>query len=144
MVIFWMPTSMHEQQGAYMLQDSPMYAYLPAFDVARARGFYEQTLGFKPGLEVEGGVSYDCGNGTSCFLYPTPNAGSSQASQAFWQVADIEAEVAELKTKGVKFERYGMPGEDESGIVTTVSSKAAWFQDTEGNILAIIQGTAPK
>lgn len=124
-----------------MLQDSPLYAYLPALDVARARLFYEQTLGFKPGLEVEGGVTYDFANGTSCFLYPTPNAGSSRASQAFWQVADIEAEVAALKSKGINFERYGMPGEAESGIVTTGSSKAAWFRDTEGNILAIIQGT---
>lgn len=91
-----------------MLQKSPMYAYIPATDVARARQFYEQKIGFKDGLEQAGGVYYACGNGTSCFLYPTPNAGTSKASQAFWQVADVEVEVAELKKRGVKFEDYDM------------------------------------
>ena len=65
-----------------MLQNSPLYAYIPAKDVSRARRFYEDTLGFKPKLETAGGVVYEFGNGTSCFLYPTPNAGTSRASQA--------------------------------------------------------------
>jgi predicted enzyme related to lactoylglutathione lyase len=123
-----------------MLQKSPMYAYLPAQDVARARRFYEQQLGFKPKQETEGGVVYEFGEGTACFLYPTPNAGTSRASQAFWQVDDVEREVAELKAKGVKFEDYDMPGvKTEGGIATAGGAKAAWFKDTEGNILAIVQ-----
>lgn len=121
-----------------MLQKSPMFAYIPAQDVTRARRFYEDKLGFQPGREVEGGVSYECAGGTGCFLYPTPNAGTSAASQAFWQVANIEAEVAELKQKGVTLEEYDMPGMKD-GIMTSGSSKAAWFKDTEGNILALIQ-----
>lgn len=123
-----------------MLQKSPMYAYIPALDVARARQFYEQKLGFKPKAEVAGGVVYECAGGTSCFLYPTSNAGTSKASQAFWQVEDIESEVAELKARGVVFEDYDMPGKDENGIVTQGGAKAAWFTDTEGNIMAVIQG----
>lgn len=123
-----------------MLQKSPMYAYIPAKDVDRARRFYEQKLGFQPKAEIAGGVVYDCAGGTSCFLYPTPNAGTSQASQAFWQVADIESEVAELKKRGVAFEDYGMPGQDANGIVNEGGAKAAWFKDTEGNIMAVIQG----
>jgi predicted enzyme related to lactoylglutathione lyase len=123
-----------------MLQKSPMYAYLPAQDVARARRFYEQQLGFKPKQETEGGVVYEFGEGTACFLYPTPNAGTSRASQAFWQVDDVEREVAELKAKGVKFEDYDMPGvKTQGGIATAGGAKAAWFKDTEGNILAIVQ-----
>jgi len=123
-----------------MLQQSPMYAYIPAKDVARARQFYEQKLGFKPKTETADGVVYDCAGGTSCFLYPTPNAGTSQASQAFWQVADIESEVAELKKRGVVFEDYKMPGQDANGIMNQGGAKAAWFKDTEGNIMAVIQG----
>lgn len=123
-----------------MLQKSPMYAYIPAKDVDRARQFYERKLGFEPRREIAGGVVYDCAGGTSCFLYPTPNAGTSQASQAFWQVADIESEVAELKKRGVVFEDYGMPGQDANGIVNEGGAKAAWFKDTEGNIMAVIQG----
>lgn len=122
-----------------MLQKSPMYAYIPAKDVARARQFYEQKLGFQPKMETEGGVVYECADGTSCFLYPTPNAGTSQASQAFWQVTDIESEVAELKKRGVVFEDYGMPEQDANGIMTQGGAKAAWFKDTEGNIMAVIQ-----
>jgi len=123
-----------------MLQRFPLYAYIPAKDVARARRFYEDKLGFRPNEEVAGGVAYEFGNGTSCFLYPTPNAGTSKASQAFWQVDDIEREVADLKSRGVEFENYDMPGQrSPSGVITADGARAAWFKDTEGNILAIIQ-----
>jgi predicted enzyme related to lactoylglutathione lyase len=123
-----------------MLQNSPMYAYIPARDVSRARRFYEETLGFKAGKELAGGVVYESGKGTACFLYPTPNAGTSRASQAFWQVDDIEREVAELKKRGVKFEDYDTPGmKSEDGIFTGGGARAAWFKDSEGNILAVIQ-----
>ena len=123
-----------------MLQDSPMYAYIPAKDVARARQFYEEKLGFKPKRAEAGGVVYECGDHTGCFLYPTPNAGTSKASQAFWQVKDVEREVAELKARGVEFETYDMPGEKSgSGIVTAGGAKAAWFKDSEGNIMAVIE-----
>ena len=122
-----------------MLQSSAMYSYIPARDVARARRFYEGVLGFTPTEETAGGVVYECGKGTACFLYPTPNAGTSKASQAFWDVADIEAEVAELKSRGVVFEKYDMPGRDDNGIVTAGGARAAWFRDSEGNILAVIQ-----
>ena len=121
-----------------MLQNFPMYAYLPAKDVARAREFYETKLGLKPGAEVAGGVTYQFADHTACFLYPTPNAGTSRASQAFWQVTDVEREVAELKSKGVKFEEYNMPGMKD-GIMTAGGAKSAWFRDTEGNILALVQ-----
>lgn len=128
-----------------MLQGAPMYAYLPAQDVARAREFYERTLGFTPAREVQGGVMYEFAGGTACFLYPTPNAGTSKASQAFWEVDDIEREVAELKARGVTFEEYDMPGlKTRNGISITRGNKAAWFRDTEGNILAIIQSAPPR
>ena len=123
-----------------MLQKAPMYAYIPAKDVSRAREFYEKKVGFKPGEEISGGVSYDFGKGSGCFLYPTPNAGTSKASQAFWQVEDVEREVAELKARGVKFEEYDMPGmKTVNGIATAGGAKAAWFKDSEGNTLALIQ-----
>jgi catechol 2,3-dioxygenase-like lactoylglutathione lyase family enzyme len=125
-----------------MLQKSPMYAYIPATNVARARQFYEQKLGFKPGREIAGGVHYECEGGTGAFLYPTPNAGTSQASQAFWQVEDVEREVAELEARGVTFEEYDMPGlRTKNGIFTGGGAKTAWFKDTEGNILAVVQSS---
>jgi predicted enzyme related to lactoylglutathione lyase len=123
-----------------MLQKSPMYAYIPVKDVARARKFYEEKLGFKPKEEKAGGVVYEFGEHTACFMYPTPNAGTSRASQAFWQVDDVEREVAELKARGVKFEEYDAPGmKTQGGIMTAGGAKAAWFKDSEGNIMAIVQ-----
>ena len=79
-----------------MLQDAPLYAYFPAQDLARARRFYEDKLGFRPKQEIAGGIVYAFGNGTAAFLYLTPYAGTSMASQAFWQVDDVEGEVAAL------------------------------------------------
>lgn len=123
-----------------MLQDFPMYAYIPASDVARARQFYETKLGFKPKQETDEGVVYECGAGTACFLYATPNAGTSQASQAFWSVADVDREIEALKARGVVFEDYDMPGEKSAaGAITAGGAKAAWFKDSEGNIMALIQ-----
>jgi len=124
-----------------MLQDHPVYAYIPAKDVGRARRFYEEKVGLKPRQEIAGGVVYEFAGKTACFLYPTPNAGTSKASQLFWDVPDIEKEVAALKARGVTFEDYDMPGtRSPSGVVTMDGVKGAWFKDTEGNILAIIQG----
>jgi catechol 2,3-dioxygenase-like lactoylglutathione lyase family enzyme len=123
-----------------MLQDSPMYSYLPATNVARARAFYEQTLGFQPSEEIAGGVIYRFADGTACFLYPTTNAGTNRASQAYWQVKDVVKEVADLQARGVVFEEYDVPGmRTVDGIVSAGGAKTAWFKDTEGNILAIVQ-----
>ena len=122
-----------------MLTTAPIRAYIPVSNLQRARRFYEQTVGLEPGEEYGGGVIYRCG-GAEVFMYQTPNAGTSKASQAFWQVDDVEREVADLKARGVVFEDYDMPGEKSpSGVVTAGGAKAAWFKDSEGNILAIIQ-----
>ncbi|HWA38205.1 MAG TPA: VOC family protein [Burkholderiales bacterium] len=124
-----------------MLQSFPMYSYIPARDVARARKFYEEKLGLRPAQEVAGGVAYEFAGGTACFLYPTPNAGTSKASQAFWQVEDIDREVGELEKRGVSFEHYDdVPGLTRKGHVHTGGgARAAWFKDSEGNIMALIQ-----
>jgi len=122
-----------------MLSAAPIRAYIPVSNVARARKFYEETIGLKPKQEYAGGVIYECG-GAEVFMYPTSNAGTSKASQAFWQVADVEAEVADLKARGVKFEEYDMPGVTmKNSIATGGGAKTAWFKDTEGNILAVSQ-----
>ncbi len=122
-----------------MLSTAPIRAYIPVSDVARARKFYEQTVGLTPREEFAGGVIYECG-GAEVFMYPTSNAGTSKASQAFWEVDDVEAEVAELKARGVVFEEYDMPGlRTRNGIAVGGGAKTAWFRDTEGNILAVSQ-----
>ena len=79
---------------------------------------------------------------TAAFLYPTPNAGTSKASQAFWDVKDVDRTVAALRERGVVFEKYEeLPGKRTSDgyVVEAGGAKAAWFKDPDGNILAVIQ-----
>jgi predicted enzyme related to lactoylglutathione lyase len=126
-----------------MLRDFPMYAYIPASDLARARQFYETKVGLRPKQESNGGVVYEFAGGTACFLYPTPNAGTSRASQAFWSVKDVDSLVRALKARGVQFEDYDLPGEKSAeGAITAGGAKAAWFRDSEGNIMALIEEVA--
>ena len=123
-----------------MLKNSPIVPYIPVSDVARARKFYEEKIGLTPKEEYAGGVIYECGGGSWVFMYPSGGAGTSKASTAFWSVADVDAEVAELKKRGVVFEEYDMPEiKTENGIASGGGAKTAWFKDTEGNILAISQ-----
>jgi predicted enzyme related to lactoylglutathione lyase len=122
-----------------MLKNAPVVPYIPATDITRARRFYEEKVGLVPREEIAGGVVYECGNGSWIFLYRSGGAGTSQASQAFWQVKDLEAEVRELRARGVVFEDYDMPGlKTVDGIATAGDTKAAWFKDSEGNIMAVI------
>ncbi|MEJ5992218.1 VOC family protein [Ramlibacter sp. PS3R-8] len=117
-----------------------MYAYIPARDLARARQFYEAKIGLRPKEVREGGVVYEFGKGTACFLYLSPNAGTSQASQAFWSVEDVDGLIVKLKAKGVVFEDYDLPGQKSpQGAITAGGAKAAWFKDSEGNIMALIE-----
>jgi len=122
-----------------MLSTAPIRAYIPVTNVSRARKFYEEKVGLRPKEEYAGGVIYECG-GAEVFMYPTSNAGTSKASQAYWQVENVEAEVTELKARGVTFEEYDMPGVTmKNSIATAGGAKTAWFKDTEGNILAVSQ-----
>lgn len=123
-----------------MLSGSQIIAYVPVSDLPRARKFYEGTLGFKPLETSEVGVMYESGKGSRFFAYKSAGAGTNKASTAFWDVPNIEAEVAELKKRGVVFEEYDTPGyATVNGIATGGGAKSAWFKDTEGNILAISQ-----
>lgn len=127
-----------------MLTDAPIVPYIPASDIPRAREFYEKKVGLVAREEVAGGVVYECAGGSWIFLYQSSGAGTSQASQAFWQVQDIEKDVAELRSRGVVFEEYDRPGglKTVNGISIGGGTKAAWFKDSEGNIMALIQTVA--
>ena len=123
-----------------MLKNAPIVPYIPVADVRRARKFYEGIVGLKPKEEYAGGVIYECGNGSWVFMYRSPGAGTSKASTAFWSVQDVAAEVAALKSRGVVFEEYDMPGiKTENSIASGGGAKTAWFKDSEGNILAVSQ-----
>ena len=123
-----------------MLKNAVIVPYIPVANVARAREFYERKVGLVVKEEYAGGVIYECGKGSWVFLYPSAGAGTSKASQAFWAVDNVEAEVAALKSRGIVFEEYDMPGiKTVNSVATAGGAKTAWFKDSEGNILAISQ-----
>jgi predicted enzyme related to lactoylglutathione lyase len=125
-------------EGA-MLSSAAIHPTLPASDIGRAKKFYGEILGLKVVQENPGGVEYQVGKGTTVFVYPSASAGTNQATAAEFRVSDVAAEKKELEAKGVTFEDYDIPGvKTVDGIVTLPDgSKAAWFKDTENNIIAI-------
>ena len=122
-----------------MLNDSKVTANIPAGDLERARRFYEEKLGLTPADENPGGLIYMTTGGTMFFLYQTEFAGQAGHTIAQFHVADVAAEVADLKAKGVTFETYDMPGTTWDGDIATLGDMghAAWFTDSESNVLCI-------
>jgi predicted enzyme related to lactoylglutathione lyase len=126
-----------------MLSTSRVEANIPVADLRRARDFYAANLGLTPSEEMDGiqTLSYQTEGGTRFNLYQTEFAGQAGHTIAQWHVDDIESEVRDLETKGVVFEVYDMPGVQWDGEIATLPGvgKAAWFRDSEGNIMCIDQ-----
>ena len=123
-----------------MLNDSRVDANIPASDLARARDFYADKLGLSPTRELGGEVlMYRTSGGTAFQVYRTDYAGQAGHTIAQWHVDDIESEVHDLKAKGVTFEVYDMPGVTWDGEIAAMEGlgRAAWFKDSEGNIIAL-------
>lgn len=122
-----------------MLADKDTYASLPVTDTARARRFYVETLGLAIERDTEGGIIFRSGS-TRFFVYPSRfrPGGHTQMS---WLVSDIKAEVAELKSKGVRFESYDVPGlKMVDGVAHSGPDVwTAWFKDPDGNLLGLTQ-----
>jgi catechol 2,3-dioxygenase-like lactoylglutathione lyase family enzyme len=110
-------------------------------DLEKAKKFYEGTLGLTPLPTGEPGVlSYKSGH-SSLLVYQSQYAGTNKATAATWAVNDLEATVQGLKAKGVRFEHYDLPGTERKGdIHGSGRTKAAWFKDPDGNILAVVSG----
>jgi catechol 2,3-dioxygenase-like lactoylglutathione lyase family enzyme len=123
-----------------MLSDKMMFSTLPAADIDRARAWYQDKLGLSPSEERSDGLIYRVGEGTGFLLYPTSFAGTAQNTAASWRVSDINAEMADMRSKGVTFEEYDFPGlKTVDGVAEFEGGKGAWFKDSEGNILALTQ-----
>ena len=111
---------------------------LPVKDMARARRFYEEKLGLAPlGDKPDGKFIYRCG-GTEIALFPKPEGTKAQHTALSFRVDDIADAVAQLKQRGVAFADYDLPGlKTVEHVCVLGAEKAAWFEDTEGNILCL-------
>ncbi len=123
-----------------VLGEWPFYANIPVKDLQEARRFYENTLGATPVREEEDYLQYQTGD--SLFgLYPNQDAaGSALHTLGSFMVEDIEATLTELRSRGIDFEEYDMPGlKTENGIAQIGPEKAAFFKDPDGNILSVVE-----
>jgi catechol-2,3-dioxygenase len=123
-----------------MLGDKPTSAVLAAKDLAISQKFYEEVLGLKKtDMDSPGGTLYKSAD-QLVFIYPSEQAGTNQATALTWAVGgDFDAIVADLKTKGVAFEQYDIPGMTREGEVHKMGNmRSVWFKDPAGNILNVI------
>ena len=122
-----------------MLADAPMTTILPVTDMPRARNFYESKLGLEAeGAKPDGKFVYRCGGGALLALFPRGEATKADHTALSFEVKDIAAAIAQLKQRGVTFNDYDFPGLKTVGHVCVLGAeKAAWFNDTEGNILCL-------
>ena len=131
-----------------MLENAKVATRLPAQDLERARRFYSEKLGLDPVEERPGGLLYRCGE-TEFALFESAGGPSGAHTQMAWEVDDIEAVVAELRARGVVFEEYDFPGLTTVDGIAEVEGnypskggkgeRAAWFRDSEGNMLGMGQ-----
>lgn len=124
-----------------MLSELEIHAVLPAKDLQRARAFYKEKLGLEPTDERADGLVFQTPSGAKIFMYETDNAGTAKNTALSWSTDDLDAEMADLRSRGVVFEDYDFPGlKTENGIATYDGGRGAWFTDSEGNILAVGEG----
>ncbi len=124
-----------------MFGNVPLHPVLPASDLERAKRWYSEKLGLDPVSEDEyGGVQYEHGGGTF-LVYLSEFAGTNRATAAGFRVEDFDSAVASLRANGVVFEDvdFGEFGATVDGVISMPDSgdKAAWFKDSEGNILSL-------
>jgi predicted enzyme related to lactoylglutathione lyase len=123
-----------------MLSEYPIHAALPAMDLERAKRFYADQLGLTPESEGPDGLFYRCGGTTRFLVFPSGGTASGTHTQMTWNTPNIEAVVADLKARAVVFKEYDSPEVKTINSVATLGqSKGAWFEDSEGNLLALGQ-----
>jgi catechol 2,3-dioxygenase-like lactoylglutathione lyase family enzyme len=122
-----------------MLEGATAHATLPAVDTKRAAQFYTEKVGAVPQESTEGGAFFSVGD-SRFSIYPTPNPNRGGHTQMGLRVPDVRKAVADLRSRGVVFEEYDFPGlKTVDGIAETGGVSAAWFKDTEDNIIGVVQ-----
>jgi catechol 2,3-dioxygenase-like lactoylglutathione lyase family enzyme len=122
-----------------MLGDHDVAATLAVRDIDAARSFYEGTLGLEPVMEVPDSIVYAAGN-SRLMVYRSDFAGTNKATVATWAVGDqLEPIVQDLRTNGVAFEHYDLPGTTRDGDIYEMGGmRGVWLKDPDGNIIGLV------
>ncbi|HEY2093174.1 MAG TPA: VOC family protein [Thermoanaerobaculia bacterium] len=121
-----------------MLASSRVTTILPVVDAERARDFYSRVLGLRDlGPSADGKYLFELNGGLLALLPKTEPTKAEHTALSF-EVRDERKAVDDLTARGVLFEDYDFPGlKTVNKVCILGSEKAAWFKDTEGNILCI-------
>ena len=124
-----------------MLATSDVIAFAPTTDLARARTFYENTLGLSLVDENQYACVFDA-HGTMLRITAVPEPAAAPYTVLGWTVRDIAAAVDELATRGVRFTRYEGVDQDDRGVWTAPGgARIAWFLDPDRNNLSLHEFT---
>jgi predicted enzyme related to lactoylglutathione lyase len=122
-----------------MLGNTDAVATIAVKDLARAKPFYEGTLGLTPTETDEPGVAGYRSGSSNVLVYESAYAGTNRATAATWIVRDVDGTVRALNAKGVAFEHYDFPDATWEGDVLVAGRiRAAWFKDPDGNVLSLV------
>jgi catechol 2,3-dioxygenase-like lactoylglutathione lyase family enzyme len=125
-----------------MLDSANVIAFVPTRDPAKARAFYQKTLGLKFVSEDPFALVFDAHGATIRIANVSSVKNHKPASFTIlgWHVSNAEQAVQQLAKKGVVFERFPGMDQDALGIWDSPSgARVAWFKDPDGNILSITQ-----
>jgi len=125
-----------------MLADKRVHAVMPTHDVERLAAFYRDTLGLRVRSERPSAVIFETSPGSVFVVSRTGSLSTGAHTQMAFSVTDLDAEVADLRSRGVEPEAYEMP-KTENGVATLPAGRAAWFKDPDGNLVGLFEWADP-
>ena len=122
-----------------MLQANPPIAFIATVMPDRSRAFYAETLGLRLLADDQFSLVFDLA-GVPLRVPKVRELQPQPFTVLGWTVDDVAAELAELRSRGVAFERFPGMGQDDDGIWRAPGgARIAWFKDPDGNVLSIAQ-----
>jgi catechol 2,3-dioxygenase-like lactoylglutathione lyase family enzyme len=127
-----------------VLANRDVVAFVATRDAARARAFYEGTLGLRVVADEPFALVLDA-HGTTLRVQKVQELTPARHTVLGWLVPDIAAAVDGLAARGVAFARYpGLPQDDRGVCAFPGGSRVAWFADPDGNTLSLAQEESPR
>jgi catechol 2,3-dioxygenase-like lactoylglutathione lyase family enzyme len=123
-----------------MLSSALVVPTIPVTDLDRARVFYVDVLGLTPIDESPFSIRFRCGGGSQLSIYKRGPVERGHTA-AHFEVQDIEAAVADLRSRGAAFEDYTEgPLVTTNGVAQLGPARGAWLRDPDGNVLGLREG----
>jgi catechol 2,3-dioxygenase-like lactoylglutathione lyase family enzyme len=121
------------------IQDAWVMPVIAVDDIERASGFYQDKLGFSIRTVEEDPTSRLVEVGHGYLLLYKSDFKRGETTVATIMVKDFDSTLEELRGRGVTFEDYDQPGlKTVNGVATIGGMKGAWFKDSEGNVLSLM------